>query len=258
MTRLPLLLCFVLAVSGVGSAGPSLPDWALDVALFVNGGPPARPIDVRLNGRPVGTIDAFAPTRLEVAEHLVPGPNTVEFTVNHDAEPSAEAKRTAISLAYFTRRGDTYVLRDTIAEVSFVTTPDSPCTETFVFWAGPAPTRERKLRKSYLLFINGPPIGYRIVTRINGTPIHTAVTGDEVVELTTWLDRGKNIVEFFAEPSCLLESAAATAGKLKFLLAGGFDREGEFEFDRAPLGTVDMDPPGDGAPFRHERVIRAR
>jgi len=262
-----ILACSLACAPGVAGEWEAkdweeVPDWAATLGLFVFGGPAASPVQIRLNDQTVADI---APGDLgqiyEILEALHSGANelVVEFLVG-DAPPDDHA-RLSVSLATSQVRPDgNRLLGESIAETALpADPPDSACTETFSFWAGPPPPSEGELKKEYFLAVQGPPVGYLVTILINDQPIYTTTRGERFFEVTAFLRKGKNVVTFDAVPGCFPEEVTVS-GKLVIVMAAGrmtpdgFHWEGQGQL----LGQFDLESRKNPQPLTRRQSFRAR
>jgi hypothetical protein len=200
---------------------------------------------------------AEASSRVDVATWLRAGVNGLEIAYGA-ADPSVEPRRTTISLATFAKEGNRNVIGDTIVEAVVPTGPAaSDCTDTFRFWLGPPPAAPAGLSRGYWLFVNGPPIGYRVEVLVRDTPVRTVASGEVLMELTPWLAAGKNEIRYHAEPTCAGE-AVPDPSPLEFTLVPGRMGPEGFEAEGPALGTDAIAAPRQPAAFERVRTLRAR
>jgi len=255
-----VLTCALAPGWGIAEEPEPAPDWAKNLGLFIFGGPASAGVNVRLNGRNVANVaDGSGSSTHGILDALESGVNelVVEFLANDT--PAAGRDRLTVSLATSRLKEDgKRTLDESIAETSLPAIPAaSACTETFRFWAGPPPETTEELQKRYFVRVHGPPVGYLVTILINGSPVYTTTRGERFFEVTSFIVKGKNWVEFEAVPGCFGDGITAE-GRFSILLAAGRMGEDEFEWEGQALGEFDLVRQKNPRSFTRRQNFRAR
>lgn len=237
------------ALSYAFAAVPDRGDWKGSLRLVVSGGPVAGDVEVLLNGEFVAGIQGGeAPIFQEIDDLLAAGLNRLEVRVGPAADPrkGRDHLRVAIVPVETSRNRTTQTSLPLIEiEVPRDASGTPTCAETGPFWAGPEPAADPSLKERYWLFAFGPPAKVRVTTYLNGMPVHDASAGNDIVEVTRFVKKGKNEVRFESRPTCLvlpsgreglLEFSVAAAELVEDTVRQKAPAEASFEVD--PKRTV--------------------
>jgi hypothetical protein len=238
MRRALLMAGLVLGTLGMIEVGAQEGDTKRprSVHLVVSGGPVAVDVEVLLNGEFVATVGASeAPLMQSVDDLLKPGINEVRLVARKAEDGRTGADDLRIQFAPVSERG---TRSRTIESPLFATEVpsgavlDGECTETGRFSAGPPPPAG-PLKGGYWMFVSGPPTNHRVSVQVNGWVVGSYTAGQQMVELTPYVVKGKNTVSFDGTRACF-KPESGREGPLDFVL-GFAEKEHEVVKMRTPL-----------------------
>jgi hypothetical protein len=191
------------------------------IHLVVSGGPVAVDVDVLLNGEFVATVGSGeAPLMQAVDDLLEPGVNEVRLVARKAEDGRQGAEDLRIQIAPVREKGARSRMIESplfSAEIPADAALQAECTETGRFSAGKPPVPAAAPKGGYWMFVTGPPTNHRISVQVNDWVVGSYTSGEQIVELTPYVTKGKNTVSFDGTRACF-KSVSGREGPLDFVL----------------------------------------
>jgi hypothetical protein len=243
----------------VAGTGDEAPPWAVDLGLFVFGGPPPGVVEIEVNGEFAARVVEGTPSSIEIADLLREGVNELELELTPGEPVSTAAGPVKIRIAGSEKVNEfRRAVKDPRVEVVVPgKAPAAPCREAVRFWAGPPPASPPPLTRRYWLAYEGPPVHHRVTVWLNDVPVYAASAGNTLVEITRHVRPGKNTATFEAVPTCFVPRSDRS-GPLAVFIASGRQEEDDVVFDGPPLANFDLPRKEDPKPIRRAQAFRAR
>lgn len=212
------------------------------VFFLVSGGPAAVDVDVTLNGEFVATVGSGEAPLMQVVDDLLkPGINEVRLTA-HKAEDGRKAEDVLrIQIAPVRERGArSRMIENPLFATEIPAEADlaAECVETGRFSVGDPPP-VAGLKGGYWMFVSGPPTNHRVSVQVNGWVVGSYTSGEQIVEITPYMLKGKNAVSFDGTRACF-KPASGRDGPLDFVL-GFAEKEHEVVKMRTQLVEYQLD-----------------
>jgi hypothetical protein len=208
------------AVAQEGEAPPAAPK-PKTVHLLVSGGPVAVDVDVLLNGEFVATVGSGdAPLMQAVDDLLKPGINEVRLVARKAEDGRKGEDDLRIQIAPVRERGARSRMIENpffSAEIPADAALQAECMETGRFSAGTPPAPVAAPKGGYWMFVSGPPTNHRISVQVNDWVVGSYTSGEQIVEITPYVSKGKNTVSFDGARACF-KPASGREGPLDFVL----------------------------------------
>jgi hypothetical protein len=193
-----LILFCAPGVLGASAAPPEAPPTSMK--LLVLGGPVPVDVEVLVNDRPVATAGDGTPLALSLDPFVVPGANRIRLVAKALASPRAGQKDLRLRVAFVLSQTDDWATIENVAFDARIP-KDAPlaglatCVEESWFEAGPPPELD-PARPTFGLIVTGAQGRHRVAVKLNGHVVLNAMSGYRSADLTPFLVKGENVVEF--------------------------------------------------------------
>ncbi len=244
---------------GLSGELPESPSWAKALKLVSYGGPVKGDVEVSLNGQFVTQFQEEPSMFTEIADLVRPGLNELMVAFKTPEAPRTRTERMTLEIRNVeTSESRSRTVGRALVEIVIPEDAgdDPSCQHRARFWAGPPAQAEGEpLKSHYWLFVTGPPARSQVAVFVNDRLVYEASSGNEFVEITSLVKKGKNSVVFESRPTCLVPKSGRP-GLLRFSVAPAEVEAETVKMTSPPDAEFEVDPKRKGETLTVRRVFR--